>query len=115
MIKEDLIADLDYLESCLDEARNAILKVIELADSKGLIQEDREQCRAENGFGRNLAEEVVEGFDHLEKKREWVGLTDNERIDIAHEYRNYDDAKGDWFDRTGFARAIEAKLKEKNT
>ena len=48
-------------------------------------------------------------------KREWVGLTDNERIDIAHEYRNYDDAKGDWFDRTGFARAIEAKLKEKNT
>ena len=77
MIKEDLIADLDYLESCLDEARNAILKVIELADSKGLIQEDRE----------------------------WVGLTDEDIEEVISFPWHY----------IPFARAVEAKLKEKNT
>ena len=45
MIEEDLLADLDYLESCLDEARNAILKVIELANAK-LDAEEVDRLRA---------------------------------------------------------------------
>ena len=45
MIEEDLLADLDYLESCLDEARNAILKVIELANAK-LNAEEVDRLRA---------------------------------------------------------------------
>jgi len=45
MIEEDLLADLDYLESCLDEARNAILKVIVLANAK-LDAEEVDRLRA---------------------------------------------------------------------
>lgn len=44
-------------------------------------------------FERNVCDEVVEGFDHLQKERKWVGLTHNKRIEISHDYRNYDDAK----------------------
>ena len=46
---------------------------------------------------------------HAPRKREWVGLTDEEV---------YQAESGCWFldefDKTLFARAIEAKLKEKN-
>ena len=42
--------------------------------------------------------------------REWVGLTNNELQPIADEYRIL---FGSWVE--DFARAIEAKLKEKNT
>jgi GH35 family endo-1,4-beta-xylanase len=41
-------------------------------------------------------------------KREWVGLTDEE---IANEFYKFEAADA-WYQ---FARAIEAKLKEKNT
>lgn len=50
------------------------------------------------------------------KNREWVGLTDDEEIfDLADHYGEfkYGDAQG--HKRIGFARAIEAKLKAKNT
>ena len=43
-------------------------------------------------------------------KRPWVGLTNNELQPIADEYRIL---FGSWVE--DFARAIEAKLKEKNT
>ena len=47
---------------------------------------------------------------HAPRKREWVGLTDEEV---------YQAESGCWFldefDKTLFARAIEAKLKDKNT
>jgi hypothetical protein len=43
-------------------------------------------------------------------RREWVGLTNNELQPIADEYRIL---FGSWVE--DFARAIEAKLKEKNT
>ena len=43
-------------------------------------------------------------------KREWVGLTNNELQPIADEYRIL---FGGWVE--DFARAIEAKLKEKNS
>ena len=43
---------------------------------------------------------------HPQPKREWVGLTDEEREELMD---NYDVASPD------YARAIEAKLKEKNT
>ena len=46
----------------------------------------------------------------LQKKREFVGLTDEELQPIADEYRIL---FGSWVE--DFARAIEAKLKEKNT
>jgi hypothetical protein len=50
----------------------------------------------------------------LETKREWVGLTDEEIQDLSHLSQKIDEGNAAWFDRWGFARAIEAKLREKN-
>jgi hypothetical protein len=47
-------------------------------------------------------------------KREWVGLTDDEIQDLGYLSEKFDASNSEWFDRWGFARAIEAKLKEKN-
>jgi hypothetical protein len=57
-----------------------------------------------------------EGYDRAEKnalyttppKRPWVGLTDEDISSIWHNCKPY-------YDEDDFARAIEAKLKEKNT
>ena len=45
----------------------------------------------------------------LQKKREFVGLTDEQQTQVAW---SCGAMSADWLD---FARAIEAKLKEKNT
>jgi hypothetical protein len=47
-------------------------------------------------------------------KKEWVGLTDDEIQDLSYLSEKCDASNSEWFDRWGFARAIEAKLKEKN-
>ena len=47
-------------------------------------------------------------------KRQWVGLTDEEIQDLSYLSQKIDEGNSEWFDRWGFARAIEAKLKEKN-
>ena len=45
-------------------------------------------------------------------KKEWVGLTDEEKVEIqALKWWDWEDT----FDLDGYTRAIEAKLKEKNT
>jgi hypothetical protein len=44
----------------------------------------------------------------------WVGLTDEEIQDLGYLSEKFDASNSEWFDRWGFARAIEAKLKEKN-
>ena len=49
------------------------------------------------------------GLDYSSEKREWVGLTDEEHYALADKAGCM---SADWID---FARAIEAKLKEKNT
>ena len=47
----------------------------------------------------------------LYAKREWVGLTDEERQEVVNKkWWDWEDA----FDIESFARAIETKLKEKN-
>jgi len=47
-------------------------------------------------------------------KREWQGLTDEEIDDLSYLSQKIDASNAAWFDRWGFARAIEAKLKERN-
>jgi hypothetical protein len=47
-------------------------------------------------------------------KREWVGLTDEEIQDLSYLSQKIDEGNSAWFDRLGFARAIEQALKEKN-
>ncbi len=47
-------------------------------------------------------------------KKQWVGLTDEEIQDLSYFSQKIDEGNAAWFDRLGFARAIEAKLREKN-
>jgi hypothetical protein len=47
-------------------------------------------------------------------KREWIGLTDEEIQDLSYLSQKIDASNSEWFDRWGFSRAIEAKLREKN-
>jgi N-acetylglutamate synthase-like GNAT family acetyltransferase len=47
-------------------------------------------------------------------KKPWVGLTDEEIQDLSYLSQKIDESNAAWFDRCGFARAIEAKLKERN-
>ena len=46
--------------------------------------------------------------------KQWVGLTDEEIQDLSYLSQKIDEGNAAWFDRLGFARAIEAKLKERN-
>ena len=48
-------------------------------------------------------------------RKQWVGLTDEEIQDLGYLSEKFDASNSEWFDRWGFARAIEAKLREKNT
>ena len=48
------------------------------------------------------------------KAAEWVGLTDEEIQDLGYLSEKCDASNSEWFDRWGFARAIEQALKEKN-
>ena len=47
-------------------------------------------------------------------KKEWVNLTDEEVQDLSYLSQKIDEGNAAWFDRLGFARAIEQALKEKN-
>ena len=46
--------------------------------------------------------------------KQWVGLTDEEIQDLSYLSQKIDEGNAAWFDRWEFARAIEAKLREKN-
>ena len=63
---------------------------------------------------RNTIEAITALRQALETKREWVGLTDDEIQDLSYLSQKIDASNSEWFDRWGFARAIEQALKEKN-
>ena len=67
------------------------------------------QCGYERGWDKGYEA----GWDNRgkEEKNNWVGLTDQEIKDIREDFTYNDEDFNEW----GFARAIEAKLKEKNT
>jgi len=56
-----------------------------------------------------VADAIIALRQALETEREWVGLTDEEINSVRHKR----DWTAHWTDTT-FARAIEAKLREKN-
>ena len=73
---------------------------------------------APHGFNRESSHSLgryVCDCEGWEPEREWQGLTDEEIQDFGYEAEKFDKSNSEWFDRFGFARAIEAKLKEKNT
>jgi hypothetical protein len=52
--------------------------------------------------------------EKAKREHEWVGLTDEEIQDLSYLSEKIDASNWEWFDRWGFARAIEQVLKEKN-
>ena len=75
----------------------------------GYVRKDGEGLfiYGEHQFQNAMDAELVPVYLH---PKEWVGLTNNELQPIADEYRIL---FGGWVE--DFARAIEAKLKKKNT
>ena len=47
-------------------------------------------------------------------QKQWVGLTDEEIQDLGYLSQKIDEGNSPWFDRLGFAKAIEQALKKKN-
>ena len=69
-----------------------------------------EVLEALNAHAVNMSQDRVD--ETVKSKREWVGLTDEEIHEVvSKKWWDWEDA----FDIEGFSRAIEAKLKEKNT
>ena len=62
-------------------------------------------------FDRIARENAMKGQPYHFQKREWVGLTDRE---IDELWLSHHDDFGNPLSATGYERAIEAKLKEKN-
>ncbi len=63
-------------------------------------------------FAQLLNDEKMKQWDEWRAKREWVGLTEEDRAEIlSRKWWDFEDV----FDVDGFLRLAEAKLKEKNT
>ena len=103
-------------QDLLDMKANAIMGVKDWSLTVGLVEQKGdaplytippEFKQPTKIFGPNL-EELLNGAGFYRKK-EWVGLTDDEAIELF--------PKGDWeIESTlDFARVIEDKLKDKNT
>jgi hypothetical protein len=83
-----------------------------LVDWLAKLKEVKEALRQALAMERfsEVSQEIEEELK--QPKREWVGLTDEERWEVtSKKWWDWEDS----FDIDGFARAIEAKLKEKNT
>jgi hypothetical protein len=69
-----------------------------------------------------LRQALVDADDTSQKRvdetskaeHEWVGLTDEEIQDLGYLSQKIDEGNSPWFDRLGFAKAIEQALKKKN-
>jgi hypothetical protein len=81
-------------------------KALRLADA---LDAEFVQGRISNSTGRESAVEL-----RRLALKQWVGLTDEEVQDLSYLSQKIDEGNAPWFDRLEFARAIEAKLREKN-
>ena len=68
------------------------------------------QGRISNSTGRESAVEL-----RRLALKQWVWLTDEEIQDLSFSSEKFDASHSEWFDRWGFARAIEAEIRRKNT
>jgi hypothetical protein len=81
-------------------------KALRLADA---LDAEFVQGRISNSTGRESAVELRRLV-----LKQWVGLTDEEIQDLSYLSQKIDASNAEWFDRLGFAKAIEQALKEKN-
>jgi hypothetical protein len=85
-----------------------IFKFISIIMPLRVTEEDEEFQRLE----REAKMRALEDDDTQVYKKPWVGLTEEERLEIRkRKWWDWEDA----FDIDGFMQAIETKLKEKNT
>jgi hypothetical protein len=82
-------------------------EALRLADA---LDDEFTQGRISNHNGRKAAVEL-----RRLALKQWVGLTEEEIQNLGYLSEKFDASNSEWFDRWGFARAVEAKLKEKNT
>jgi hypothetical protein len=81
-------------------------KALRLADA---LDAEFVQGRISNSTGRESAVEL-----RRLALKQWVWLTDEEIQDLSYLSQKIDEGNAAWFDRLGFARAVEQALKEKN-
>ena len=86
--------------------REWVPEALRLADA---LDAEFVQGRISNHNGRKAAVEL-----RRLALKQWVGLTDDEIQDLSYLSQKIDEGNAAWFDRCGFARAIEQALKEKN-
>jgi hypothetical protein len=75
---------------------------------------DEVKVKTEHDRAVELGQAYEQGWNAALAQREWVGLTDEEIQDLSYLSQKIDEGNSPWFDRLGFARAIEQALKEKN-
>ncbi len=80
-----------------------------------LAEHEWEMVKTEHDRAVELGKAYERGWNAALAQRQWVGLTDEEIQDLSYLSQKIDEGNAEWFDRWGFARAIEAKLREKNT
>ena len=85
--------------------REWVSEALRLADA--LDELDRQFSR--NGLCGDAAAEL-----RRLALKQWVGLTDDDIQDLSYLSQKIDEGNAPWFDRWGFARAIETRLQEKN-
>jgi len=103
----------------MDEAITSLRQAIRehaMYEVKRLGQEIEQSSDYERGFIDGMQKQMQSSVDkavNAMSQREWVGLTDDEIIDVIHPLVMAD--MSDQATDYEIARAIEAKLKEKNT
>ena len=93
----------------MDEVWKREIDKVYMSEVVCLDKETVEKIEDGHRMGAIFSRNPSEGSVVFYKKREWVGLTDEERIDIL-----VDAVRTKWDDQE-IIKAIEAKLKEKNT
>ena len=75
---------------------------------------EKRVVKTEHNKQLEIAQAYERGWNAALVQREWVGLTDEEIQDLSYLSQKIDEGNAAWFDRWGFARAVEQSLKEKN-
>ena len=75
---------------------------------------EKRVVKTEHNKQIKIAQAYERGWNAALAQREWVGLTDEEIQDLSYLSQKIDEGNAAWFDRWGFAKSIEAKLREKN-
>ena len=81
-------------------------EALQMADD---LDHEFTQGRISNHNGRKAAVEL-----RRLALKQWVGLTEEEIQNLGYLSEKFDASNSEWFDRWGFARAIEQALREKN-